>query len=105
MAIPDSTRRLGQSGEELVVADAARLVQHRLGGGPGQGDRQPVDRLAARRCAASQSAMADRLFTMSPIPARTKRGGARPDQVQVHQHRDRRGDPVRASPDSLPERC
>jgi hypothetical protein len=41
---PGQDQRLGQHGEEAVVGDATRLVQHRLGGGPGQGDREAVDR-------------------------------------------------------------
>ena len=76
IAIPDMHQRLGQHGEELVVADRARLVQHRLGGRPGQRDGQPVDRLAA--VGRGQLPVGDARTGCSPRPRSrpvTMRGG------------------------------
>ncbi len=38
---------LGQHHQERIVADGVGAVDHGLGGGPGESQRQPVDRLAA----------------------------------------------------------
>ena len=88
---PGQDQRLGQHGAKLVAVRAARLVQHRLGGRAGHGDREAVDGLAGPRRGKLPVGDRGKVADHVPDPGPDQAGRCGTDAVEVHHHADRRG--------------